>query len=206
MEIKIHKIQCLYDSRRKKDINTYTPSATNTAGTQRLSDGSKIVGAIRGRDAIYVWTDTALFIMRFVGPPFTFSFQQVGTNCGLIGKNAAVEVDGAAYWMSENGFFRYTGKLESLPCLVEDHVYDDINTIPKQHINVGLNNLFGEIMWFYPNSGSGTVNRMVAYNYLIQVPSDQYGLQEPSLELRGKILLYLVNHMQQNMMQMVQLQ
>ena len=150
----------------QEDINTYTPSATNTAGTQRLSDGSKIVGAIRGRDAIYVWTDTALFIMRFVGPPFTFSFQQVGTNCGLIGKNAAVEVDGAAYWMSENGFFRYTGKLESLPCLVEDHVYDDINTIPKQHINVGLNNLFGEVIWFYPNSGSGTVNRMVAYNYL----------------------------------------
>ena len=154
----------------QEDINTYTPSATNTEGTQRLADGSKIVGAIRGRDAIYVWTDTALFIMRFVGPPFTFSFQQVGTNCGLIGKNAAVEVDGAAYWMSENGFFRYTGKLESLPCLVEDHVYDDINTTPKQHINVGLNNLFGEVMWFYPNSGSGTVNRMVCYNYLDSTP------------------------------------
>jgi hypothetical protein len=154
----------------QEDISTYTPSATNTAGTQRLADGSKIVGAIRGRDAIYVWTDTALFIMRFVGPPFTFSFQQVGTNCGLIGQNAAVEVDGTAYWMSENGFFRYTGKLESLPCLVEDHVYDDINTIPKQHINAGLNNLFGEVMWFYPNSGSGVVNRMVAYNYLDSSP------------------------------------
>jgi hypothetical protein len=150
----------------QEDINTYAPSATNTAGTQRLADGSKIVGAIRGRDAIYVWTDTALFTMRFVGPPFTFSFQQVGTNCGLIGQNAAVEVDGTAYWMSENGFFRYTGRLESLPCLVEDHVFDDINTIPKQHINAGLNNLFGEVVWFYPNSGSGTVNRMVTYNYL----------------------------------------
>jgi hypothetical protein len=154
----------------QEDINTYTPSATNTAGTQRLADGSKIVGAIRGRDAIYIWTDTALFIMRFVGPPFTFSFQQVGTNCGLIGQNAAVEVDGTAYWMSENGFFRYTGKLESLPCLVEDHVYDDINTIPKQHINAGLNNLFGEVMWFYPNSGSSVVNRMVCYNYLDSSP------------------------------------
>ena len=154
----------------QEDINTYTPSATNTAGTQRLADGSKIVGAIRGRDAIYIWTDTALFIMRFVGPPFTFSFQQVGTNCGLIGQNAAVEVDGTAYWMSENGFFRYTGKLESLPCLVEDHVFDDINTTPKQHINAGLNNLFGEVIWFYPNSGSGVVNRMVAYNYLDSSP------------------------------------
>jgi len=154
----------------QEDINTYTPSATNTAGTQRLADGSKIVGAIRGRDAIYIWTDSALFIMRFVGPPFTFSFQQVGTNCGLIGQNAAVEVDGTAYWMSENGFFRYTGRLESLPCLVEDHVFDDINTIPKQHINAGLNNLFGEVVWFYPNSGSGTVNRMVTYNYLDSSP------------------------------------
>ena len=150
----------------QEDINTYTPSATNTAGTQRLADGSKIVGAIRGRDAIYVWTDTALFTMRFVGPPFTFSFQQVGTNCGLLGQNAAVEVDGTAYWMSENGFFRYAGRLESLPCLVEDHVFDDINTIPKQHINAGLNNLFGEVMWFYPSANSGTVNKMVAYNYL----------------------------------------
>lgn len=154
----------------QEDINTYAPSATNTAGTQRLADGSKIVGAIRGRDAIYIWTDSALFTMRFVGPPFTFSFQQVGTNCGLIGQNAAVEVDGTAYWMSENGFFRYTGRLESLPCLVEDHVFDDINTIPKQHINAGLNNLFGEVMWFYPNSGSGTVNRMVSYNYLDSSP------------------------------------
>jgi hypothetical protein len=108
--------------------------------------------------------------MRFVGPPFTFSFQQVGTNCGLIGQNAAVEVDGTAYWMSENGFFRYSGRLESLPCLVEDHVFDDINTTPKQHINAGLNNLFGEVIWFYPNSGSGTVNRMVAYNYLDSSP------------------------------------
>ena len=150
----------------QEDINTYTPTSTNTAGTQRLADGSKIMGAIRGRDAIYIWTDTALFIMRFVGPPFTFSFQQVGTNCGLIAQNAAVEVDGAAYWMSDNGFFRYTGKLESLPCLVEDFVYDDINLTPRQHINAGLNNLFGEIMWFYPSSGSVTVNRVVTYNYL----------------------------------------
>jgi hypothetical protein len=158
------------DQESINETTSYAPSATNTAGTQRLADGSKIIGAIRGRDAIYVWTDTALFIMRFVGAPFTFSFQQVGTNCGLIGQNAAVEVDGSAYWMSENGFFRYTGKLESLACLVEDHVYDDINTIPKQHINAGLNNLFGEVMWFYPNSGSGTVNRMVCYNYLDSTP------------------------------------
>jgi hypothetical protein len=155
----------------QEDINTYTPTATNTAGTQRLADGSRIMGAIRGRDAIYVWTDTALFTQRFVGQPFTFAFAQVGTNCGLAGQNAAVEVDGAAYWMSENGFFRYAGKLESLPCLVEDFVYDDINLDSgNQMISAGLNNLFGEVMWFYPTSTSSVVNRMVSYNYFDSSP------------------------------------
>ena len=155
----------------QEDINTYTPTATNTAGTQRLADGSQIRGAIRGRDAIYVWTDTALFTQRFVGQPFTFAFSQVGTNCGLAGQNACVEVDGSAYWMSENGFFRYAGKLESLPCLVEDFVFDDINLESgNQMVSAGLNNLFGEVMWFYPTSSSSVVNRMVAYNYFDSSP------------------------------------
>jgi hypothetical protein len=155
----------------QEDINTYTPTATNTAGTQRLADGSQIRGAIRGRDAIYVWTDTALFTQRFVGQPFTFAFSQVGTNCGLVGQNACVEVDGSAYWMSENGFFRYAGKLESLQCLVEDHVYNDINLDSgNQMVSAGLNNLFGEVMWFYPTSSSSVVNRMVAYNYFDSSP------------------------------------
>ena len=155
----------------QEDINTYVPTATNTAGTQRLADGSQIRGAIRGRDAIYVWTDTALFTQRFVGQPFTFAFSQVGTNCGLAGQNACVEVDGAAYWMSENGFFRYAGRLESLPCLVEDHVYDDINIDSgNQMISAGLNNLFGEVTWFYPSSTSSVVNKMVAYNYFDSSP------------------------------------
>jgi len=155
----------------QEDINTYTPTATNTAGTQRLADGSQIRGAIRGRDAILVWTDTALFTQRFVGQPFTFAFAQVGTHCGLVGQNACVEVDGSAYWMSENGFFRYAGKLESLPCLVEDHVYDNINLESgNQMVSAGLNNLFGEVMWFYPTTGSSVVNRMVCYNYFDSSP------------------------------------
>ena len=149
----------------QEDINTYAPTATNTAGTQRLSDGSKIVGAVRGRDAIYIWSDTSLFTMRFVGSPFTFGFAQVGTNCGLIGQNAALEVDGTAYWMSENGFFKYAGNLETMLCLVEDFVYDDLNTTARQLINVGLNNLFGEITWFYCTEGSTVLNRCVTYNY-----------------------------------------
>ena len=154
----------------QENINSYTPTATNTAGTQRLADGSRIIGAVRGRDAIYVWTDTSLFTMRFIGPPFTFGFAQVGTNCGLIGMNAALEVDGAAYWLSENGFFKYSGNLETMTCLVEDFVFDDINTTANQLVNAGLNNLFGEITWFYCSSGSTVVNRSVTYNYMESSP------------------------------------
>ena len=150
----------------QEDITDYTPTATNSAGTQRLADGSRIMGVELGRNAIYVWSDTALFTMRFVGQPFTFAFEQVGTNCGLIGMNAAVEVDGAAYWMSENGFFRYTGKLESMDCLVEDYVYDNINTTSNQMIYCGVNNLFGEVIWFYPESGSNVNTQSVTYSYL----------------------------------------
>ena len=150
----------------QENINDYTPTAENSAGTQRLAAGSRIMGAKLGRNALYVWTDTALFTMRFVGTPFTFAFEQVGTNCGLIGKNAAVEVDGAAYWMSDNGFFRYTGKLESMDCLVEDYVYDNLNTTSNQMVYAGINNLFGEVTWFYPEAGSNVNTQSVTYSYL----------------------------------------
>ena len=158
------------DQENISGTNAYTVTATNTAGTQRLADGSEIMGAIRGRDAIYVWTDTALFLMKFVGQPFTFSFEQVGTNCGLFGKNACIEVDGTAYWMSENGFFQYDGQLRSMPCLVEDHVYDDINATSRDLINAGLNNLFGEVSWFYCTESSDQIDRVVTYNYFDSTP------------------------------------
>ena len=150
----------------QENIEDYIPTAINSAGTQRLASGSRIMGATLGRNAIYIWSDTAMFTMRFVGTPFTFAFEQVGTNCGLIGMNAAVEVDGAAYWMSDNGFFRFTGKLESMDCLVEDYVYDDLNTTSNQLVYCGINNLFGEITWFYPTTTSNVVNRAVTYSYL----------------------------------------
>ena len=150
----------------QENINEYTVKAENTAGTQRLAAGSKIMGAFKGRDAIYIWSDTSLFLMQFVGQPFTFAFSQVGNNCGLIGKNASAEVDGLAYWMSENGFFVYDGQLKSMPCLVEDYVFDDLNTIPRDLIYAGTNNLFGEISWFYPTLNSEVLNRNVTYNYI----------------------------------------
>jgi hypothetical protein len=148
-----------------EDINQYTVEATNTAGTQRLQDGTKIMGALVAKENILVWTDNALYTMKFVGAPFTFGFEQVGTNCGLIGQNAAIEIDGVAYWMGTNGFFSFDGTVNSLPCSVEDDVYDNIDTTKGQQINAGINNLFTEVTWWYPTSGSDFNNRYVAYNY-----------------------------------------
>jgi len=148
-----------------ENINEYTPEATNTAGTQRIQDGTKIVGALVAKENILVWTDNALYTMKFVGAPFTFGFEQVGTNCGLIGKNAAIEIDGVAYWMGNNGFFSFDGTVNTLPCSVEDYVYDDVDTTKGQQVNAGINNLFTEVTWWYPTSGSEFNNRYVVFNY-----------------------------------------
>ena len=148
-----------------ESINKYTPQATNTAGTQRLQDGTKIMGGLVAKENILIWTDNALYTMKFVGAPFTFGFEQVGTNCGLIGKNAAIEIDGVAYWMGNNGFFSFDGTVNSLPCSVEDFIYDDCDTTKGQQINAGINNLFTEVVWWYPTQGSDFNNRYVVYNY-----------------------------------------
>ena len=149
----------------QEDINDYTPTAINSAGTQRLQDGTKIIGALKAKESILVWTDNALYTMKFIGSPFTFGFEQVGTNCGLIGKNAAVEIDGAAFWMSPNGFFMFDGTVKSLPCSVEDYVYDQADTTKGQQICAGLNNQFTEVVWYYPSTGSSYNDQYVVYNY-----------------------------------------
>ena len=149
----------------QEDINTYAPSVTNAAGTQRLQDGSRIIGSLKAKETILIWTDNALYTMKFIGAPFTFGFEQVGTNCGLIGKNAAVEVDGVAYWMSPNGFFLYDGTVKTLPCSVEDYVFDQLDITKGQQVNAGLNNLFGEVTWYYPTTSSTYNDQYVIYNY-----------------------------------------
>ncbi len=149
----------------REAINVYTPTATNTAGSQRLQDGTKIISAIRSKENILVWTDNSLYLMKFVGAPFTFGFEQVGTNCGIIGKNAVIQIDGAAFWMSSKGFFLYDGTVKSLPCSVEDFVYDNFDTTKGQQVYAGLNNLYTEIVWYYPSNGSEYNDKYVVYNY-----------------------------------------
>lgn len=149
----------------QENINSYTPTATNTAGSQRLQDGTRIVGSLKAKETILVWTDNALYAMKFIGAPFTFGFEQVGTNCGLIGKNAAVEIDGIAYWMSSNGFFAFDGTVRSLPCTVEDYVYDQADTTKGQQVYAGINNLFTEVIWYYPSTNSDYNDQYVVFNY-----------------------------------------
>ena len=149
----------------QENINLYAPTAINTAGTQRLQDGTKIIGSLKAKEVILIWTDNALYTMKFVGSPFTFGFEQVGTNCGLIGKNAAVEIDGVAFWMSNNGFFMYDGTVKSMSCSVEDYVYDQADTTKGQQIYAGLNNQFTEVTWYYPSTNSEYNDQYVIYNY-----------------------------------------
>jgi len=149
----------------QENINDYTQTAINAAGSFRLQDGTRIVGALKAKETILVWTDNALYTMRYIGAPFTFGFEQVGTNCGLIGKNAAIEIDGAAYWMSPNGFFLFDGTVKSLQCSVDDYVYDQIDTTKGQQVAAGIDNLHTEVIWYYTSTSSDFNDQYVVYNY-----------------------------------------
>ena len=150
----------------QEDIETYQPTAENTAGSLRVADGSRIVAAERSRGQILVWTDTSLHSLQFIGPPFTFGMRQLGTNCGIIGSHAGVDINGVSYWMSQNSFFLFDGTVKKLPSTVEQFVFDNINQTGAENAFAGHNGEFNEILWFYPRTGSDQINAIVAYNYL----------------------------------------
>jgi hypothetical protein len=162
----------------QENYNVYQPTSVNTAGTFRLDTGNKIVAAVSGKDYNLILTDQAAYTMQFVGPPFTFSIRQVGSNCGCIGQHATVYADGKVFWMGAGGgFFVFDGTVKLLPSLVEDFVFTTtgsnvgINYSSNEIIYGSHNSLFNEIVWFYPAgtpSGSPAVqnNRTVVYNYV----------------------------------------
>ena len=150
----------------------YEPTSTNTAGTFQLDDGTEIVGAFKGKDYILVLTDTAVYEMQFVGPPFTFSIRKVASNAGLIGNHAGVFANGAVFWMGKTGkFYVYDGTVKILPCLVEDFVFTTNGNSPGLNFDsgklvfAGINELYSEINWFYPTAASTSIDRVVTYNY-----------------------------------------
>ncbi len=150
----------------REDATDYTPVSTNEAGSLRISDGSRIIGAVKSTGQVLIWTDTSLHGLQFVGTPFTFGLRQLGANAGLIAQHAAIEVNGIAYWMSDDAFYLYDGVVKKMPCSVQDYVFDDISYTNKADIAVGLNTAFNEIIWYYPSSNATQIDRAVAYNYL----------------------------------------
>jgi len=162
----------------QENYNVYEPTSVNTAGTFRLDTGNKIVATVSGKDYNLILTDTAAYTMQFVGPPFTFSIRQVGSNCGCIGQHAAVYADGQVFWMgSGGGFFKFDGTVKLLPSLIEDFVFTTsgnntgINYSSNEIVYGEHNSLFNEIIWLYPagkplNDPSVQNNRSVIYNYV----------------------------------------
>ena len=157
----------------QEDYNTWFPTATNTAGTFRLDTGNYIVGAVQGKDYIFILTDQAAYVMQFVGPPFVFSIRQVGTNCGCIGQHSIVFAQGAVFWMGfGGGFFVYDGTVKQLPSLVEDYVFTTggdnpgINYNSSDIVYGSHNSLYNEVIWFYPTNNSTQINASVVYNFV----------------------------------------
>jgi hypothetical protein len=159
----------------QEDINTWQPTATNTAGTFLLDQGNEIITAVQGKDYVLVLTDQAAYVIQFVGPPFTFSLRQVGSNCGCLGQHAAVFAQGAVFWMGfGGGFFMYDGTVKQLPSLVEDFVFTTqgdalgYNASANQIAYAYHNSLYNEVGWFYASAASNQINRNVVFNFLEQ--------------------------------------
>jgi len=153
----------------QEDFNTWAPASTNTAGTFRIQDGSKIMSAVRSRGSILVWTDTALHSLNNIGPPFIFGLSQIGANCGAVSPNSVVDVNGVTFWMSQTAFYMFDGAIKKLPCTVQDFVFDDIDGTAQGQVAAAVNTDFNEVTWFYPTNNSNFLNKSVTYNYLENV-------------------------------------
>ena len=153
------------------DRTNWVPAATNTSGEVVLTDGTKIVGGIRSRTAINIWTDNSLWLMQFTGPPFIFKFTQAGTNCGMIAQHAAVDYNGTTYWMGHDNFYKYDGSVRALDCTVRKYIFDRLNTKYKDKVFTGINSEFKEIIWLYASSDEGVTE---CDSYVIFSPENNY--------------------------------
>ena len=153
----------------QESLTDWAATATNTAGELRLSGGSEIVQAVKTRQQIIIFTDTSLYAMQYLGPPFTYGVNSISQNITIIGPKAAVAVDDNVFWMGTSEFYAYGGNVQRMPCSVRDYVFDDLNELQAEKIFAGLNAENSEIWWFYPSSTSATNDRYVVYNYLEKV-------------------------------------
>ena len=151
------------------DRTNWVPSISSTAGEVVLTDGTEIIGAVRSKTAINIWTDNSLWLMEFAGPPFTFRFTQAGTNCGMVGQHGGVDFGGVTYWMGYDNFHRFTGQVEDVSCTVRRYIFDDINRDYYDKVFAGINSEFNEIIWLYPSGTKTECDKYVIYN-----PIDDY--------------------------------
>ena len=153
------------------DRTNWVPSVSSTSGEVVLTDGTKIVGGVRSRTAINIWTDNSLWLMQFAGPPFTFKFTQAGTNCGMIAQHAAVDYNGITYWMGYDNFYKYDGSVRTLDCTVKKYIFDRLNIKYKDKVFAGINSEFKEIIWLYASDESGVTD---CDSYVIFSPENNY--------------------------------
>lgn len=153
----------------QEDPIIWEPTATNTAGFQRLTYGSRLITAEKTRQEILIWTDMALYSMRYLGPPYTFGFNTLSAEINIASPNAVITANNITYWMGTDKFYAYSGRVDTLPCALRQYVFSDINARQIEQVYAGGNEQYNEVWWFYPSSESEQNNRYVVYNYLEKI-------------------------------------
>jgi hypothetical protein len=150
----------------QESYTVWTPAITNQAGSYRLSQGSQIITASQARQEVLVWTDTALYSMQYLGPPYVWGFQILGSNISIMGPNATATVNNITYWMGVDKFYMYSGRVETLPCTLRQYIYDDINIAQSYQFFAGTNEGYNEVWWFYCSANSTKIDKYVIFNHL----------------------------------------
>lgn len=158
----------------QEDPLIWEPTPINTAGFQRMAYGSKLITAEKTRQEILIWSDNALYSMRYLGPPYTFGFNTISNEITIAGPNVVTTASNITYWMGIDKFYVYAGRVDTLPCTLRQYVFDDINEAQLDQVYAGTNEKFNEVWWFYPSAGTAdmevpTNDRYVVYNYLEKV-------------------------------------
>jgi len=150
----------------QEDIKTWSPSASNQAGSLQLSHGSEIVTAIQARQEIVVFTDSSVYSLQYVGPPVVWSSQLLGDNISIVGQNAAALASGVVYWMGVDKFYKYDGRIQTLRCDLRQYIFSDINMAQNSQVFASTSEGFNEVWWFYCSANSTTIDKYAVYNYL----------------------------------------
>jgi len=153
----------------QESVVNWTPSATTKAGSLRLSHGSNIQAVLQARQEILVFSDAAIYSLQFLGAPAYWGSQLLGDNTSIVGLNAAAYSNGVAYWMGQDKFYKYDGRVQPLRCDLRQFIYDDINRTQFGQIFASTNEGFNEVWWFYCTENSSAIDRYVVYNYVEDV-------------------------------------